>query len=786
MKMSYRWLGRHLPSLPPPEDLVPLWVKLGIEVAGMEAFGAEYATVELVEVVARTPHPDADHLSLVEVRRGDGSRVTVVTGASNGVPGDRLWYGPPGTRLLDGRILKTAKLRGVPSPGMLMSAEELGLADGKGDGLWVWDGPEPLGTSFLTVAGGPDTIFDLELTPNLAAFDQSALGLARDLAALLDRPLPTLPSSFAYGADPGLIGEVACPLYGVVALAVERLLPTPVWMQTLLRAVGARPISPLVDLTNFLLWDLGEPLHVFDQDQVHLPITVRAARAGEHLVGLDGVDYALTAADLVIADRRGPIALAGVIGGAASAVSSGTRHVLLEAAHFDAPGIYQTMRRHRLETEAALRFGKGTDPEAAMAAPTALLSLLQGFGAVQVVGSAMAGGLVARRSFPFRGDRLRVLLGVDWEDSTFLRDLERLGFAVRAGDVVVPRWRPDVEGIHDLAEEVLRVEGVDRIRSRPLSGRVTAGGRPPAKDRLFALKQAWAEAGYQEVATRSFTAPEREAPFLGDQGPSPVAVVNPLRDDERTIRRSLLPGLVETVRQNRARSEEPLGLFEVGLVFVKDEGGTVDERAALAAVLNLFPPERWPKGPSPTVLDLKAAVEWVWARLGLAPLELVESPPPPWAHPGRVAFLASADGVQGTVAELHPRLAEGYRTGPLAAVTLDLGNPAAWSLRKPAVLRPSRFPSVTRDLSLVLPSGWNYGRLCRAFDAAVAGALERRRAVTGATELIDRYEGAFGVSYTFRLVLQPERETLEEQAIERILTRVLNDLRAEGIELRGR
>jgi phenylalanyl-tRNA synthetase beta chain len=736
-------------------------------------------------VVKRQPHPDSDHLSLVEVRRGDGSRVTVVTGATNGFVGDRLWYGPPGTRLVDGRVLKIARLRGVASPGMLMSAEELGFVVSDGDGLWTWTGPEPVGTTLLTVVGGLDTVFDLELTPNLAAFDQSALGLARELAAILKRPLPAVPPSFAYGWDRDLIGTVECPLYGLVAFDVDSLGTTPVWMQTLLCAVGSRPISPLVDLTNFVLWDLGQPLHVFDRETVELPLTVRSARAGERLDGLDGVERVLDPADLVICDRRGPVALAGVMGGMASAVRPETRRVLLEAAHFPAPGIYQSMRRHRLETEAGLRFGKGTDPEAALAAPRAFLSLAEEIGRIRVEGSALVGSAPQRQTFAFDAERIRRLLGVDWDDQRVVGDLERLGFDVVGGVVTVPSWRPDVEGMHDLAEEVLRIEGVDRIPPRPLAGRLTVGGRPPRNVHLYALKRSWAEAGYDEVITRPFTSPEREEPFLGPDGPWHVGVVNPLRDDERSLRRSLVPGLVETVRQNRARSEEPLRLFEVGPVFGKRGDGTIREYAALGAVLSCFGSARWPKDPDPSVLDLKAALTWVWERLGLAPLETRDTPVPPWAHPGRTAVLVGANGVRGAVGELHPRLAEVYRTGRIAVLTLDLGDPAAWDATLPELVRPSRFPTVTRDLSLIQPSGWNYGGLQAALERAVEAVLARRREISCRTSLIDRYAGSFGVSYTFRLVFQSQRETLEEATVERLLARILEALDAAGITRRG-
>ncbi|MCY0880921.1 MAG: phenylalanine--tRNA ligase beta subunit-related protein, partial [Firmicutes bacterium] len=322
MKVSYRWLKRHIPNLPEAATVADTLTQLGIEVVAQESWGQDYQKVELVRVTHREPHPHADHLSLVTIERGSNPSAVVITGAANGFPGEKVWYAPPGTVLPDGRVLETVMMRGIPSPGMLLSAEELGFQAATGD-LWIWTEDHRIGTTFWEVIGCGDEVFDVEMTPNMAVFDQSMRGLARDLSAALQHPLTALPHDYGFGSD--LLAQVEAPqrapLYGIVEWEIHPGTVSPLWMQVLLRAIGQRPIHPAVDATNFVLWDIGQPLHAFDGDQIVLPLIVRLAREGEHLTLLDGKELSLHAEDLIIADQTGPLALAGIMGGRRAAVS---------------------------------------------------------------------------------------------------------------------------------------------------------------------------------------------------------------------------------------------------------------------------------------------------------------------------------------------------------------------------------------------------------------------------------------------------------------------------------
>ncbi len=788
MKTSYRWLARHLPDLPQLDQVVAGLTAMGIEVAAAEPIGAEYATVELVEAVACERHPAADHLRLVTVARGNGAKTQVVTGAANGRPGDRLWYAPPGTRMLDGRVLGTANLRGVSSPGMLLSAAELGFsvsAETAEAGLWVWSGEQALGTTLLDVLGGIDTVLDLELTPNLAAFDQSAIGLARDLAAYFRKPLPARPTPWTFGQDPwmGRVDRDATPVYTLTGIQLQRSMDTPWWMQRLLGIVGQRPISPLVDLTNFLLWDLGQPLHVFDADRVVLPIEVRKARAGERLTSLDGVERTLTEDDLVIADRTQPLAMAGVMGGLTSAVTPQTRRVLLESAHFEPRGIYRTMRRHQIESDAALHFGKGTDPWAALFAPARLVQYL-GDGA-RVTGSRMVGGIGEPRQIPWNGERVRRLLGVGWSDEEMLGDLTALGFDRAAANITVPSYRPDIEALPDIAEEVLRVHGVDQVPTRLLSGPVVPGSRTQGASRLHGLAATWAAAGYWEIVTSPFTSAERESGWV-EEATQSIEVQNPLRPEDAQLRRSLVPGLVETIAQNRARREQDLALFELAPVFCRN-GSLPQQQYQLAVARTLDePPPRWPRRPPVTIYDLKAAFEWVMRRVGavdqygLIPPDVL----PSWAHPGRALAVVDRHHHtrRGILAEVRPSRLESIRVKRLALLVLDVGDPVAWAFKPSVAARPSRFPSSYRDLSWVLPASMRYADLVACVDRVLEPV---RREIEVRTTLIDRFVGEHGVSVTLRLTFQSNTATLSEDEIGPVIDRIVSELDDEGIRLRG-
>ncbi len=786
MKMSYRWLERHLPELSrvPSHVVVEAFVHLGIEVASVDAFGAPFKTVEVVRVVDRRRHPGADHLHVLTVMSGAGDSITVVTGADNGERGDRVWYAPPGTLLADGRVLASIDIHGVQSSGMVISASEMGFSDPI-SGLWLAPPNLELGSTLLSALGGEDLVFDLELTPNLAAFDQSAIGLARDLAAYFGWPQPELPRQFNFSSTVPMIGTVdslGAPLYGAVLLHIKPMTPSPLWMQALLLAIGQRTISPLVDFTNFVLWDLGQPLHVFDYDQLSLPMAVRQAYPGERLTTLDGVDRQLASEDLVIADAKHALALAGIMGGQKSGVGPETRRVLLESAHFDAPTIYRGLRRHRVESDAALHFGKGTDPKTVLAAPTLIAEV---FGDAAIVeNSQIVGTLREDRRVEWDGKRVRSLLGVDWSDEIMLDALGRLGFVIDLPSIIIPSFRPDVEALHDLSEEILRVLGIDQVPTRRLSGEVFPGRRTVAADHLFRLAQAWADAGFWEVVTSAFqSGPEGD--HVGGGPKEPITIVNPLRPEDGQLRQSLLPGLLQVVTANRARSDRSLEIFEMAPVFWQESGRPV-ELYQLAVVQTLEEVDAsWPKRAPSTIVDLKEHVAWVWKRLGIQDKWHMRPAVdvPAWAHPGRLLAIYDSQGKnQGVIAEVKPKLAQALRVKRLGVVLWNLLDVGDWDHMTQGVKRPSRYPAATRDLSLVPPPTMPFGFLEEVVEQALAGAAST---IPVEFWLVDRYRLENGCySLTLRFVLQSHHQTLGETEIASVLDAVMSHASRHGITAR--
>ncbi|CAB1128410.1 Phenylalanine--tRNA ligase beta subunit [Candidatus Hydrogenisulfobacillus filiaventi] len=779
MKLSYRWLARHLPDLPAPEVLAGDLTRLGLEVDRYGTWGEELGSIRLVEVLARRPHPGADHLAVVTVDDGR-NRVEVVTGARDGLPGQRVWWAPPGTRLPDGRTIGPATLRGVVSQGMLLSAAEAGFqAPGE---LWVHAGPEPPGTTLLELLGGPDTVYELELTPNLAAYAQSVQGVARELAALYGRPLPPEPPAFpGWGEGGPLAVEVedptACPLYTLVEWRVAGEDPAPLWMQALLRAVGQRPLGGVVDLTNFVLFGWGQPLHAFDADAVELPVRVCRARPGERLVTLDGVERVLDPADLVIADAGRVLGLAGVMGGLDSGVRPGTRRIYLESAHFAAPVVFRTLKRHDLASEAALRFGKGSDPALAPAGP-ALVAAYAG-GLLEPTGrSARVGRVPEPPAVPWHPGRIRALLGVNWDDRRLEEALGRLGFRVSGGMVHAPSWRREVTGSHDLAEDVARLEGYEAVGERLPVGPTVLGARDAAWVRADRVRDLAAAAGYQELLTPSYTGPDAPAdPVGGPEALAPIRIVNPLRDRESWLRTGLLATLREAWLYNRDRDVEPQPVFEVAPVYGRPGGGeAVAEPLTLAALLPLAAPEAWPGTGS--LYQLKGLVELVAERLGWAvafgPLEAEH----PWFHPGRSLAILGPDGRrQGLLGELRAEFwAPARMRGRVAGLEWRL--PLAVEPALPVIRHAPRFPAVVRDLSFVVPeeSGW------AEWEAVLAAARPPR---LEAWRLMDRFRGGFGLSFTVRFTFRAPDRTLTDAEVDGDMARLMAALEVRGARVRG-
>jgi phenylalanyl-tRNA synthetase beta chain len=731
MKVSFNWLKDLLDERAAAaplslEQAAEALTLLGFEVEGIDRRGTEIGGVLVAEVVAVRPHPGADKLRLVRVRAGNREE-EVVCGAPNvPPPGHRVAWAPPGARLPGGKILEAREVRGVVSPGMLCSEPELGLASGKGDGdrgdgILVLSPSDPLATPGADLVGSfgvADAILELNVTPNRPDA-LSHLGVARELGAQFGLPLrvptTTAPRTRATAASPldvRIEDAGACARYQARFVEGVSVAPSPLTMRLRLAGCGIRPISNLVDVTNYVLLELGHPLHAFDRQRLQGAIQVRRARAGESLTTLDGVDRRLEEGDIVISDDRGPVALAGVMGGAESEVRADTRDLVLESAIFDPVSVRRTSKRLGLGSEASYRFERGVDAEGvplAAARASALLADLGGGTSIDVVVDRYPTP-VARRQVRLPLARLRRIAGLSLEVDEAARELAKVVTAVSVEDrggapviaAEVPSYRPDLALPEDLVEEVLRLG--QRYQAPARIERVLANARPApspeapsdrARDVLAAL-------GLSEVVTWGFVP---RAALMAIAGGDPtlgegLVVKNPISSDYEVMRTSLLPGMAAALGRNLARGLHDVRLFEVGPVVWRAAASPGEPlQREQAALLLAGRAGGWLKPGEPLdFFDLKRAVEGVLAAFGVAG-EYQAGTGAAFLHPGVSATLSAGGTLLGQAGELHPEVRQ--RLGlsvPAFYAELDVaalvraGRPV-----QPVV--PPRFPAGTRDLS---------------------------------------------------------------------------------------
>jgi phenylalanyl-tRNA synthetase beta chain len=756
VEVPYSWLGDWVLDLPAPEAVQDALNTMGYECTVRPDPEADLAPVTLVRIRARDPHPQRAGWAVLTVEGAGGQSLAVVTAARNGKPGDRVWYAPPGTTLPGGRTVTVETFGGIASHGMVLAAAELGYAGTVDEDLWVWRGPGEPGAPWRDVMG-KEPVLELELTPSLAQHAQSVRGVARDLAARWARPVGDLPAVPPTASDtPPIVVEDPgdCPVYALQPLRIRSGRWPWLWARRL-RLAGFRLIGPAVDATNYVLMDLGQPLHAFDADRVVLPITVRRARPGERLELLDGQVVELDPDDLVIADREGPIALAGVMGGRRTAVSAETCRLLVESAHFSANRVYRTARRHGLNTDAALRFGRGTDPEQVLPALGHLDALLEEAGVLEARDPAyVVGTPPARRTVAWRPERLRRWIGADWTADEMASVLSRLGFVVSATAVTVPSWRPDIDGEQDLAEEVARIRGMDEIPAR-----MPRRAGVPRQDAEMAIadrvRDLVAAAGYTEVIPRNMIAPGL-LPSLG-LPESVHRVRNPLREEESLVPPTILPGLLLTVRYNADRDIVRQAVYAVAPVTDgPPEAPAQGWELGVFLSFGLWP--HWLGGQERSVYDLKGLLEHLGDRLQWDVHGAEHPSPPAYLHPGRALAAVEAGKTIGWLGELHPRVREAWRL-PLGGVLL-LRLPADTAVQRPrAIARPSRFPAVVRDLSIWVPEGVSYAQLVEAMREAGGPHLVD-------LTVFDRFFGPQGESLTFRLTFQAADRTLSEEEVE--------------------
>ncbi len=800
MKFSLEWLRWFLDTSASATEMAEALNRIGLEVDALEDPAEKLAGFRVAEVLAAAPHPQADRLQVLSVSLGEGEPLQVVCGASNARAGMKGVLGLPGAVVpANGMELRKSAIRGVESNGMMCSVRELQLGD-EHEGIIELPGDAPVGASFAQWRGA-SPVFDVAITPNRPDC-MGVQGIARDLAAagigtLKPRATEPVPGSFACPVAIRIEDEEGCPaFYGRVIRGVRNG-ASPEWMQQRLIAAGQRPISALVDVTNYLMLAFGRPAHVYDLAKLSGAMVARRAREGEQVLALNGKSYTLNDSMTVIADEVQVHDIAGIMGGEHSGVTEATSDVLLEIAYFAPERIGATGRRLGLASDARTRFERGVDPaflDEGLEILTALILRICGGEASEVVRAGSPPSEPRRIAYdPALAERLG---GVAIEEPEQRRILEALGFAVSPDwQVTAPRRRHDIEGPADIVEEVVRINGLDRVASVPLP-RVDGVARPTATPQQALerrLRRAAAARGLHEAVTWSFLPQAQAEAFAPAEGALWV-LENPISEEMKAMRPSLLPGLLAAAGRNRDRGVAGLRLLEIGRRYLRASDGTSDERPTLGLLLaGEKQPRGWADGRANgfDAFDAKAEALALLHEAG-APVEKLQvmgpdaAGPGPQFHPGQSATLRLGPKlVLARFGALHPRVLEAFDVeGPVVAAELFLD--ALPERKGGGFARPPHSPpalqAVTRDFAFLVPADLPAGELARAVRGADKANIVDAR-------IFDRFDGPGvpegQVSLAVEVVLQPGAASFTEADLRGITERIVVTAGKLGAVLRG-
>ena len=825
MKVPLKWLREYVPITVGIPELVERLTLAGLEVGSVRLFGMptpdglrakqeekgpewERDKIVTAQILSVEKHPNADKLKLVQLDYGAGTPKQVVTGAPNisvGDKGQKVVVGLCGCTYFDGHVspktlkqLKPSNLRGVPSDSMVMSTYELGI-DEEHEGIIILEDDAPVGQPLVDLWG--DAVLEIDVLPNMARC-LAMIGIAREVAALIGQTATIPNSEPEYGTETvegNVKVEIAdsklCARYAAKVICDVTVKPSPGWMQRRLTYAGMRPINNIVDITNYVMLEYGQPLHAFDYDLLvkraggNAPtIIVRPAKPGEKLKTLDGVERELSPDNLVIADTAGAIALAGVMGGADTEVSATTKNVLLESASFDFVSIRRTSKQFNLFSEASTRFSRGIHTEVVRPAALRAAQLMQ-----QHAGGTVLKGVVDNYPAPTPAQHIRLpkseikrLLGVEFPDAEVERVLTALKFIVERDGatcwkVTTPPYRTDIQaGAADLIEELARIHGYDRLPATLLSGELP----PQRANRSLALeervKDVLATGGLQEVMTYALTAREREA-ALGITGDY-VEVLNEISVDRKVMRRSVLASVLEVAKLN-LQNTDTVRLFEVGIIYEPKQGEKLpDERRRLAIVLTgRRDPAAWddPLGEKPAPIDffdLKGTVEALAADLHLPKVSYRPTKDVPFLHPGRAAEMLVDGKPVGVFGEMHPKTVQALELGERSILVADLDLEcilAAVPERFPYTPVP-RFQAALRDIAVIVDETIPNERIVAEMNAAGGNLLRE-------TRLFDVYRGeqvpAGSKSLAYALAYQAEDRTLTDSEIGKAHKKIEDRLR---------
>ncbi|MCC8931765.1 phenylalanine--tRNA ligase subunit beta [Rhizobium sp. 'Codium 1'] len=797
MKFTLSWLKDHLETEASLEEICERLTAIGLEVEDVDDKAA-YKPFVIAKIVTAEKHPEADRLKVLSVDAGDGKPVQIVCGAPNARAGMIGALARPGTYVPGIDVtLSVGKIRGVESHGMMCSEKELNISE---DHNGIIDLPEdaPVGTSFASYAGLDDPIIEINLTPNRPDCT-SVFGIARDLAASGLGTLKTrkAPAFKVEGETPHQVKleleDHLCPGFAYRLVRGVKNGPSPKWMQQRLLAIGLRPISALVDVTNYMTFDQGRPMHVFDADKVHGTLVVRRAKDGEEILALDTHTYKLNPNNVVISDDNGPESIGGIMGGEHSGCDENTVNVLIESALWDPINIAKTGRAHGIITDARYRFERGVDPEymvPGLERTTELVLDMCGGVAAEAKVEGYKGHQKKVVDFPY--SEVKRLTGLTVSNDESRQILTALGFEVLSGDdkvakVSVPSWRPDVDGKADLVEEVMRMFGVDKIKPEPLPPTGSVNGKilTTLQIRTRSARRALASRGMMEAVTWSFIPAEHARLFGG--GSEALKLVNPIAADMSDMRPSLLPGLLTAAQRNADRGFGDVAIFEVSGTYEADTpegqrrvaGGVRRGTASIAGAGRMWSNGAKGGGKPVDVFDAKADALAVLEACGIPMSNVqIEQGGPEWYHPGRSGTIKAGPKVTlGTFGEFHPKTLEALDvSGTLCGFEIyvdALPEPKKKATRTKPALELSPFQMVKRDFAFVVEKAVEAGAIIKAATSA------DRKLITG-VNVFDIFEGASvgegRKSVAIEVLIQPSDKTLTDEDFDALTKKIVGNV----------
>jgi phenylalanyl-tRNA synthetase beta chain len=791
MQFNVEWLKKWVAIDLDANALADKLTAAGLEVDDVRPVGGEFSGIVVAEIESCEAHPNADKLALCTVNDGSDERLQIVCGAPNARAGIRVPLAQVGATIGPEFKIKRAKLRGVESFGMLCSAKELGLSDDH-SGLMELPGDAPLGTTLEDFLGLDDTIIEVDLTPNRADC-LSIRGLARDVSASCNADFTAVdiePVSAVIDASFPITLEspADCPRYaGRIIRGIDARAKTPLWMAETLRRCGLRSISPTVDVTNYVLLELGQPMHAFDLDKLNDEIVVRRGRAGEKLVLLDESEVDLDENVLTICDSKGPVAIAGIMGGLDSGVTADTRDILFESAYFNPATIMGKARNYGMHTDASHRFERGVDPQGQVTAverATALLLEIAGGQPGPMLLAEDPDNIPRNQPVELRLERLNAVIGTDIPKGTAETILQRLGMDVSWSDdrwtVTAPPARFDIEIEEDLIEEIARIYGYDEIPEAPVSGELAPGTSSGHAVSLLRVRESLCAAGYQEAINYSFVDSKHLEAVHHNHMVLPLA--NPLSSDMDVMRTTLLPGLLTSLARNVRRQQARVRLFETGVAFMQGESMNEVEHLAGIATGDVLP-EQW-GSPSRVMdfFDIKGDIERLYAMRGDRGMPEFETSQLPWMHPGASAMIKLDGSPVGWCGAVHPTVLKAFDIKK-AVFAFELNLESLLKREIPFTKQISRFPSVRRDLALLLPDSVSYAQVKECVIASAGALLEK-------VDVFDVYQGSNlkenYESVAISLIFNNVSSTLKDEDVDPVIETVVSALEKHlGAQLRG-